>query len=159
PQSAAAVVKELMGLERGSSIKPPPPKPAEPEPEGGATVMWPPPEPASRPAPPALKGPPAKRKLLTVLAGVLLVCLLGLAYQFGMTAVRAVTNKGVLEILVQDPQVEVVVKGANEALLADRTTERTLVVPAGEGEVEVFDPGASTRLAAAKFRVNRGGRA
>lgn len=92
-----------------------------------------------------------------VLAGVVLLALLGITILFGSTIFRFMTNQGVLVIEVNDPNIEVVVK-MDSVVVHEKTNKREFVLDAKEGQVEVFEKDGIGPLLTKQFTLNRGGK-
>jgi hypothetical protein len=91
-----------------------------------------------------------------VAAAVLIVALGSLVWFFGTTIIRVITDKGELVIVVDDPDVEVIVKPDGVRIQSGK--EKTLIVTAGDGVVEVRDPANGWTLVTEKFTLKRGGK-
>jgi formylglycine-generating enzyme required for sulfatase activity len=102
--------------------------------------------------------PKRKRGRKGLLIGVAAaVFLLGLGLLYAPTIIRIATNKGELVVEVDDPRIEVLVKGA-DAEVHDRSKGRTFVLKAGDGEIEFFDPDTGAHALTKAFKITRGGR-
>jgi Leucine-rich repeat (LRR) protein len=106
------------------------------------------------PAAPARRG---RRKRAGLIAAVALAIALPLGYFSGGAVLRYATNKGVLVVQVDDPDVEVTVRQGG-AVVRDRSRKREFVLTAGDGELEVFEKASGMRLTTRKFTLTRGGR-
>ena len=107
--------------------------------------------PEARPVP-----PPRPRYGRWVAAAVALLGL-GIGLLFAPTVIRVVTNKGELVIEVDDPRIEVVVKGPN-AEVHDKSRDRRYVLKAGDGRVEFLDPDGGAGGLTKTFTITRGGK-
>ena len=107
-----------------------------------------------------MKDRPQRRRPLLVAAGVLFLALAAVGAYNGKTIVRVVNNEGELVVEVDDPNVEVVVKGeAVEIRREENGKKRVFLVKAGkDGEVEVREPGSDAVLVMEKFKVTRAGK-
>ena len=107
-----------------------------------------------------MKDRPQRRRPLLVAAGVLFLALAAVGAYNGKTIVRVVNNEGELVVEVDDPNVEVVVKGEGvEIRREENGKKRVFLVKAGkDGEVEVREPGSETVLVMEKFKVTRAGK-
>jgi serine/threonine protein kinase/Leucine-rich repeat (LRR) protein len=161
PASAAAVAAALEALQR----KPTSPMlgaipvhssvPSDPGADLDTTA-----EAAAPSEPPALPKRAAwstrpRRRLLV--AAVLFLALLPLAYFFGGTVIRIATNRGQLVIEVDDPKVEVTVK-ENGVVIQDRPGQREITLAAGEHDVEVTikDTAGETHFFTGNLTLKRG---
>ena len=153
PASAQAVVERLRDIERqlpNQVVTELTITPSEPQTfQVGAESTIAPPEPVILPRP--VRG----RRLVGVAVALLL--LLPLSYFFGGSAVRFATDKGELVVRIDDPSVEVAVM-QNGVVVQDKTTRRTFVLTAGDGEVEVFEKDSGLKLTTRKFSLARGGK-
>jgi hypothetical protein len=92
-----------------------------------------------------------------LVAVVALAAIIPLAYFFAAPLIRFSTNKGELVVEVDDPKTEVeVAVRQNEIVVRDRTNERTFVLSAGEGEVEVYEKTSGLKIATRRFTLTRG---
>jgi serine/threonine protein kinase len=141
PPSARAVAEALRRIERGLGRA-----------DDGKTPRAPP---ADRPRPFRLRRgrPPGP-----VVGGVRPSVLPPRAWSFGGTVLRCLTDRGALIIEVGGPDVQVVVEWGG-ARIVDQTTQRTFVLGAGDGVVEVYEEDGVGPLRTARFTLNRGGRA
>ncbi len=146
PASAREVIAAIEAIEREER--------EAVEREAVETVVQPP-APVDRPAPVA-PAPARRRPPRALAAAVQLAALGGLGYLLGPTVVRIATNKGELVVEVDDPRIEVVIRG-DGVLLHDRTAKREFVLTAGDGEIEVFERDG-VRLMTKKFTLTRGGK-
>jgi eukaryotic-like serine/threonine-protein kinase len=115
----------------------------------------------AKPAVPLPKPTRARpRRIMAIAAGILCAILGAGAWFNGVTIVRIATNKGELVVEVDDPDIEVVVKGgAVEIRREENGKKRVYLVSAGmDGEVEVREPGSETVLVMEKFKVTRAGK-
>jgi WD40 repeat protein/serine/threonine protein kinase len=114
-----------------------------------------PPTHTSEPRTPSVRG---AGRHIPALAAVLLLALLPLSYFFGGTVIRFATNKGVLAIETDDPDIEVTIKGGS-ATIYDKVKDRRFVLTAGDYEVQVREEGdGGIRFATKKFTITRGGK-
>jgi WD40 repeat protein len=143
PQSAGEVADRLQAVER----EPAAPAPMEASPAAPAV--------APRPRAAATRLP-ARRRLLLV--AVALLALVPLSFLFGGPVIRVVTNKGVLIIAGNDPNLEVTVKQGSVTIY-DKVKERRFVLTAGDYDVEVREEGdGGVRFTTKRFTITRGGR-
>jgi serine/threonine protein kinase len=98
-----------------------------------------------------------RRRVVTRIGLAVAVLAFGFALFYSPTIIRIVTDKGELVIEVDDPRIEVVVKGA-DAEIHDRSRDRKYVVRAGDGQVEFFDPDTGAHALTKTFHITRGGR-
>jgi hypothetical protein len=89
-----------------------------------------------------------------VAAAVLLI-LGGLAWAWGGTVVRYVTNRGQLVVEVNDPNIDIRVV-QNGIVVHDWTTDRAFTLAVGDGSVEVADDDG-LEFTAREFSLKRGG--
>jgi tRNA A-37 threonylcarbamoyl transferase component Bud32 len=110
------------------------------------------------PGPRAVPNSPGRagRKAIAIVA-VVTIGLLFLGIMFGSTVIRYVSNKGVLIIHVDDPNVEVTVR-QNGSVIVDKTTMREFTVDAGDGEVQVYEKESGVTFETKRFTISRGGR-
>jgi len=101
------------------------------------------------------RGRRRSRRSLWVVAGVLFLALAAVGAYQGKTIVRVANNEGELVVEVDDPNVEVVVKGMTVEIL-DPKGKRYLVSAGKDGEVEIREKGTDSVLVTEKFRVKRG---
>lgn len=135
PGSAAAVAEALVTIERELAAN------------SGAIGQSPALAPARRSMP---------RGRVPVMAAVLLLALLPLAYWFAPTLIRIATSKGELIVETDGRDVEVSVMQAG-VTLHDRVKDRKFELKAGDGEVDVFEAASGLRLFTKKFTIERGG--
>jgi serine/threonine protein kinase/Leucine-rich repeat (LRR) protein len=90
-------------------------------------------------------------------AALLLAGSIPLAYLCGGPIVRYATKKGVLVVQLDDPTVQVTVK-QDGLVVQDRTTQREFVLNAGDGLVDVFEPGSGLKIGTQRFTLTRGGK-
>lgn len=104
--------------------------------------------------------PPHRRRNVWIAAGVLIAALAALGSMEGKTVVRVLNNQGELVVEVEDPGVEVVVKGEAVEIRREENGRRmTYLVKAGQdGEVEVRQAGTDIVLAMETFKVSRAGK-
>ncbi len=100
---------------------------------------------------------PKRRRRALFTAGVLFLAFATLAAANGPTIIRVVSNEGELVVVVDDDNVEVVVKGTSVEIL-DPDGKRYLVSAGKDGEVEIREKGTDNVLVTEKFRVKRGGK-
>jgi serine/threonine protein kinase/WD40 repeat protein len=108
-------------------------------------------------SPPRRVAASPRRRLVMAIAAVLLVALGPLAYLFGPTVVRIVTNKGELVIENENGDVAVTVKQGG-IVLHDRVRDRKFELAAGDGEIEVFEAASGLHLFTKKFTLTRNGK-
>ena len=138
PQAAQDVVDELARIAKPQAAK---------TPQGETTEIV---------------GPGAVRRKshrpLLIAAGVLLFGAVAFGAYNAQTIVRVANNEGELVVEVDDPDVEVVVKGGVAELRTEENgKKRVYLVTAGkDGEVEIREPGSTTALVVEKFQVKRG---
>jgi Leucine-rich repeat (LRR) protein len=141
PASAHEVAERLEAIERQLA------EPGEPS----QTEVMPIPEQQKTPA----RQAPWKR--IGLAAAVALAVLLPVGYYFGGTVLQVATNKGVLVVKVDDPDVAIVVK-QHGVVVQNKTTKREFVLTAADGEVEVYEKDSGLKLATKKFTLTRGGK-
>lgn len=106
---------------------------------------------------PAKPARPSGRKQAGLAAGLLLAVLVGGGILFGSTLVRYATNKGMLVVEVNSPDLKVSIE-QNGVIVWEPTTKREFVLTAGEGEVVVHEKGSGMKVATRKFTLSRGGK-
>jgi serine/threonine protein kinase len=106
------------------------------------------------PSPPAASAGRSRRRWLV--AAALLAVLGPLAWFFGPTIFRVVTNKGELVVRVEDPDIEVAVK-QNGLVVEQKSGKRTFVLTAADGQIEVFEKDG-VQLLTKEFKLSRGGK-
>nr|MCU0982121.1 protein kinase [Pirellulaceae bacterium] len=109
-------------------------------------------EPASVPLPQAC---PQPRRIRPWIAATLLLALIGGGLLFSGTVVRLVTNRGILAVEVEDPNVEIRIV-QNGLVVQDPTSQREFTLSAGKGEIEVLEKDG-IKLATRQFELTRGG--
>jgi hypothetical protein len=92
-----------------------------------------------------------------LVAAILLAALTPLVYFYGTHLTRVATNRGELVVETDDPGVEVAIR-QNSVLVHDRTAQRSFVLTAGEGEIDVFEKASGLKLATHRFTLTRGGK-
>jgi uncharacterized protein (TIGR03067 family) len=110
--------------------------------------------------------PRRRRTWLPIAAGVLLVVLVPFAFprvrEFAQTAIRVVTNRGVLEIEAGDKDLEITIKQAGKEVVteevAERGTKRVFELTAAGGEITVRERPDGVWTTALHFELTRGGR-
>lgn len=119
-------------------------------------------EPFCHPAPPVAEATPVaeapqRRRRVPALAA--LVALGAIGVFFGATLIRFATNRGVVVIETDDPDVEVIVKqGGEQVRIIDTKTGREVTLQAGEYELELSEGKAGLKLSTNKFTLSRGGK-
>jgi hypothetical protein len=115
--------------------------------------------------------PPARprRRLRLAFAACFVIACIGVSFippvqDFAQTVIRIATNKGVLEIVADDKDLEItIVQGRVRAVITERVyrgARRTFEIAARDGEVEVLEiqrEGIGVR-SRAPFQLTRGGR-
>jgi hypothetical protein len=99
------------------------------------------------------------RSIRGLVVATLLAALAPLGYFYGTQLARVATNRGELVVETDDPsdEVEVAIR-QNSVLVHDRTAQRSFVLTAGEGEIDVFEKASGLKLATHRFTLTRGGR-
>jgi len=166
PASATEVVALLGKIEQ--RLAPPVPVPAPPR-SAAETAIAPAPikfDSEERPAaatqkptiPPSAPSRRFAARRWLVAAGLLLV-LATLGYFFAGTVVRFISNRGELIVDIDDPSIEVTIKG-EDVIVHDRDRQRRYVLTPGKDyEIEVREWGEDgIRLATRNFTIVRGGK-
>jgi anti-sigma factor RsiW len=102
---------------------------------------------------PALAGSKPRRRV--AIAAAALLALLPLAWFFGGTVIRFATDRGELVVDVDDKDVAIRIV-QNGVVVQDRTSKREFTLPAGKGEIEIWEKDG-TKLATKPFELTRGG--
>jgi WD40 repeat protein len=107
-------------------------------------------------------GPSRRRSWRLVVAGALLAVLGLVGWWFAPAVYRIATNQGQLRIVVDDPEVDVVL-GQQGVTVHDRATGRTYVLkqgdrnlPAGRYEIQVSEAAVGLRFSTREFTLERG---
>jgi uncharacterized protein (TIGR03067 family) len=100
---------------------------------------------------------------LVVLAGIVGVSFLPPVQDLAQTVIRIATNKGVLEIVADDEDLDITVKQAGKIAvteLVSKQTKKVYELTAVDGEIEVHEKGAAGSGVKSKtpFQLTRGGR-